>query len=86
MVRHPPAPMVDGRAALKREVLTLAGLVLLVDGVFIACYYAAGLRAASGNVRLGYTVLWTVVTLAIVLRSLGRIRSTRARSRTRGGG
>jgi hypothetical protein len=72
----------DGRT-LKREVLTLVALVLLVDGVFVAIYYAASLGAASGNVRLGYTVLWTVATLAVVLRSLGRIRSARLRSRRR---
>jgi hypothetical protein len=72
----------DGRA-LKREVLTLVALVLLVDGVFVAIYYATSLGAATGSVRLGYTVLWTVATLAVVLRSLGRIRSARLRSRRR---
>jgi hypothetical protein len=70
----------DGRA-LKREVLTLVVLVLLVDGVFVAIYYAAALEAASGRVRMGYTILWTVATLVVVLRSLGRIRSARVRSR-----
>ncbi|MEP7176616.1 MAG: hypothetical protein ABI860_08695 [Gemmatimonadales bacterium] len=76
--------MADDRAALRREVLTLLGLVLLVDGVFIAIYYAAGLRAGGGGGTLGYTALWTVVTLAVVLRSLGRIRVLRVRLRQGG--
>jgi hypothetical protein len=77
--------MAGDRAALKRELLTLVGLVLLVDGLFIAIYYAAGLRAASDGVRLGFTALWTVATLLVVLRGLGRIRAQRLRSRARRG-
>jgi hypothetical protein len=83
VVRHPATAMAGDGRALKREVLTLVALVLLVDGVFVAIYYATSLGAATGSVRLGYTVLWTVATLAVVLRSLGRIRSARLRSRRR---
>jgi hypothetical protein len=83
VVRHPAAAMAGGGQNLKREVLTLVALVLLVDGVFVAIYYATSLGAASRSVRLGYTVLWTVATLVVVLRSLGRIRSARLRSRRR---
>ena len=81
MVRHAPAPVADDRAALRREVLTLVGLILLVDALFIGVHNAAGLRAASGDVRLVYTVAWTVVTLAIALRGLRRIRAARIRGR-----
>jgi hypothetical protein len=73
--------MAGDSRALRREVLTLVAFVLLVDGVFVALYYATSLGAASGRVRLGYTVVWTAATLAVVLRSLGRIRSARLRSR-----
>jgi hypothetical protein len=69
--------MADDRGALTREVLTLVALVVLVDGIFIGIYFAAGLTAASGGLKLGYTLLWTMATLAVVLRSLGRIRATR---------
>jgi hypothetical protein len=81
VVRYPSAAMAGDGRGLKREVLALVVLVLLVDGVFVAIYYAASLGAASGSVRVGYTVLWTVATLVVVLRSLGRIRSARVRSR-----
>jgi hypothetical protein len=56
-VRHPAEAMAGDGRALKREVLILVALVLLVDGVFIAVYYAASLGAASRGVRLGYTVI-----------------------------
>jgi hypothetical protein len=83
MVRHPAAATAGDGRALKREVLTLVALVLLIDDVFVGISYAASLGTASGSVRLGYTVLWTAATLAVVLRSLGRIRSARLRSRRR---
>jgi hypothetical protein len=55
------------------------GLVLLVDGVFIAGYFLADLAAASVNVKFGYMIAWTMVTLAAVLRGLGRVRAARVR-------
>ena len=75
------APVADDRGALRREVLRLVGLVLLVDGVFIACYFIAGLATASAHLTFGYTIAWTVVTLAVVLRGLGRVRAARVRAR-----
>jgi len=79
-VRLAGAPMADDdRGALRREVLRLVGLVLLVDGVFIACYYIAGLATASANLKSGYTIAWTVVTVAVVVRGLGRVRAARVR-------
>jgi hypothetical protein len=69
----------DNRGALRREVLRLVGLVLLVDGVFIAGYFIAGLGAASANLTFGYMVVWTAVTLAVVLCGLGRVRAARVR-------
>jgi hypothetical protein len=69
--------MADDRGALRREVLTLVALVALVDGIFVATYFAAGLAAVSGGLKLGYTLLWTMATLGVVLRSLGRIRAAR---------
>lgn len=76
-MRRPAAPMADDRGALRREVLTLVTLVVLVDGIFIGIYFAVGLAAASGELKLGYTLLWTLATLGVVLRSLGRIRAAR---------
>lgn len=69
-----------GRRAnrLRREVILLAVLVIVVDAGFVAGYVLAGLRAASATMKVGYTVLWTAVTLFVVLRGLGRIRSIRS--------
>ena len=64
---------------LKREVLALVGWVIAVDAVFIAGYFAAGMARRPNGIKLGYTVFWTVVTLAVVLRGLLRVRSERAR-------
>jgi hypothetical protein len=69
------------RRALTRELGLLVGLVLLVDGIFIGLHYALRIAAAPPAVRLGYTILWTALTLLIVLRALARIR----RIRTPGG-
>lgn len=75
------APMADDRGALRREVLQLVGLVLLVDGAFIAGYYAADVTAASAQARFGYLIAWTAATLVVVLRGLGRVRAARVRLR-----
>ena len=69
--------------ALKREVLALVGLVLVADVLFIAGYFLFQLSGRSPGVRLGFTGLWTVVTVAIALRSLARIRAARLRGRGR---
>lgn len=75
-------PVADPDAgALRREVLTLVGLVLGTDALFIAAYFLFHLADRSPAVRLGFTAGWTLVTLAIVLRSLARIRAANPRSR-----
>jgi hypothetical protein len=71
---------------LKREVLALVGLVLLCDALFLAAYLLFDLPARSGAARLGFTAVWTLVTLAIVLRGLARIRAERLRRRGGDGG
>ncbi len=79
MVRQVPTAMASRPDGLRRELLVLIGLVLAVDAGFIAVYYFAGLGRASGGAKIGYTMLWTAVTLLVVLRGLGRIRSERVR-------
>jgi hypothetical protein len=73
--------MATGSDPLKREVLVLLGLVLAVDVVFIAGFYLGGLERASRGTKVGYTAIWTMATLVVVLRSLGRIRAERIRRR-----
>lgn len=62
---------------VKREVLVLVGLVLAVDALFIAVYFGAGIERASDSVKIGFTVAWTVVNLAVIIRGLTRIRAAR---------
>ncbi|HET6577929.1 MAG TPA: hypothetical protein VFG66_06375 [Gemmatimonadales bacterium] len=80
-MRRPPAAVDDRGRALRREVLELVALVLLVDGVFIGLYYLLGLAATRDGLKPAYTILWTAVTLLVVLRGLGRIRAARLRLR-----
>ena len=80
-MRLPSTVVAASRRALRREVVRLVALVLLMDGVFIALYYILGLAARGDRVRLGYTILWTALTLLVVLRALSRIRAARLRLR-----
>jgi hypothetical protein len=64
-------------AGLKRELSLLVLIVLLIDAGFIALYLLTPLRGAGGTLKLGYIVLWTGITLLVVLRGLGRIRALR---------
>ena len=54
----------------KREVLVLVGLVLAVDALFIAVYFGAGIEWASDSMKIAFTVVWTVINLAVVIRGL----------------
>jgi hypothetical protein len=63
--------------AIRREVLTLVALVVVIDVVFIASYFLAGIDRSSDQMKLLFTVGWTVITLVVVLRGLLRIRQAR---------
>jgi hypothetical protein len=62
---------------VRRQLALLIGLVVGVDAVFFVIYALAGLGRAGPGVKLGFTVLWTVATLAAVLPRLTRIRELR---------
>ena len=62
---------------MRKEVLTLVALVLLVDAIFVAAYFLGRVRTASDAGKLVFTIVWTIVTLGVVIRGLWRIRSTR---------
>jgi hypothetical protein len=63
-----------------RAVLLLIGVVLLVDAMFVAVYFLANLRAGSDSAKLGFTVIWTLVTLGVVVGGLSRVRKARIRA------
>jgi hypothetical protein len=64
---------------VKREVLWLVIAVLIVDALFVAVYFAGQIRAASDLTKIAFTAIWTLVTLAVVIRGLARVRSVRLR-------
>src|SRR6476646_6878183 len=64
----------------RRELFVLVGSVLLVDLLFMAGFFLGNVRSSSSPAKLGFTVLWTLVTLAVVLRGLIRLRRARVRS------
>jgi hypothetical protein len=64
---------------MRRELFLLLVAVLLVEALFIPGYFLFHLDAASDLAKLGYTTVWTVVTLLVVLRGLSRIRTLRGR-------
>lgn len=78
-MRRPPSPMAGNADRVRREVLLLVALVVAVDVLFIVAYFLAGLGAASPAIKFGYTVLWTLATLALALRGLTRVRAARLR-------
>ena len=55
----------------------LVALVLVVDALFIAVYFGAGIEPASDSVKIAFTVVWTAINLIVVIRGLSRIRSAR---------
>lgn len=63
--------------SVRRELFTLILLVLLVDAIFVGLYFLAGLSHGSHAAKLGFTVLWTLLTLIVVIRGLSRIRMAR---------
>jgi hypothetical protein len=66
---------------LKRELLWLIAGVLLVDAVFVATYFLAGFQSTTDTAKVAFTIMWTLVTLVVVLRGLSRIRRVRLESR-----
>ncbi|HEX5962442.1 MAG TPA: hypothetical protein VFY42_01855 [Gemmatimonadales bacterium] len=62
---------------VKREALLLVAWVVAVDVAFVAAYFLAGIERAPDGLKLAFTGIWTVITLAVVIRGLTRIRGAR---------
>jgi hypothetical protein len=60
-----------------REALLVVGVVLLVDALFVAVYFLGNLRTVSDPAKLAFTAIWTLVTLAVVVRGFLRVRRAR---------
>lgn len=65
--------------ALRSAVLQLAIGVVLLDAIAIAIYYLADIPLRPTSIRYPFFAGWMLLTLAIVLPSLHRIRKARVR-------
>ena len=73
------------QSEVRRQLLRMVILVIIVDVAAMALYSFTRLRDAGSDVKLGFTIGWTVVTLAIVLTGIRRIRLARGTPRHRPG-
>ena len=69
------------RRRLQHELLRMIMLVVALDSVAIFAFLITGMKARTGTPRIVFTTLWTVLTLAVVLSSLHRIRALRIQAR-----
>jgi hypothetical protein len=60
--------------------VVLVALMVAVDALFIGVYFGAGIERAPDGGKLAFTVVWTVINLAVVIRGLTRIRGARLSS------
>lgn len=65
---------------LRREVLWLVVAVIAVDAIFVGAYFVGRVGSASDPLKLGFTAVWTLVTLGVVIRGLTRVRRARLNS------
>jgi predicted membrane protein len=72
--------------AMRRHLLEMIGLVIALDAITIGIFYAVGMRSRSRRVQLVFTAVWTVLTLLVVLRGMGRVRAARLSRRAEGKG
>lgn len=83
------ALMAFGSPVSRKLLLTMVLLVVGLDVLAIALFYAFGMERRPNQVQMAFIVAWTMVTLAIVLVYLHRIRQIRdlaaGRGRRRGG-
>jgi hypothetical protein len=67
--------------ALRAAVLRLVISVVVLDAIAIAVYYAADIALRPTTVRYPFFAAWMLLTLAVVLPGLHRIRVARIRRR-----
>jgi hypothetical protein len=67
--------------AMRRHLLEMIGLVIGLDAITIAIYYALGMKYRAPRVQIAFTAVWTVLTLLVVLRGMGKVRRARVEGR-----
>jgi hypothetical protein len=69
------------REDLKRYLLWMVGGVVMLDAAAMGLYYTLGIQHRTPRTQGLFVGVWTVLTLAVVLTGLGKIRSARVRAR-----
>ena len=69
--------MAFGSPQSRKLLLTMVLLVVALDAVAIAIYYAAGIALRPNQIQMGFVVVWTLATLGIVAVYMKRIRQLR---------
>ncbi len=69
--------MVDRAREIRKHLLIMVASILTIDAIAIGLYAALGIADAPRSTRTTFTVVWTVVTVAVVLNGLYRIRLAR---------
>ena len=66
-----------GTPASRKLLITMVLFVVVIDAVAIGAYYAFDLDHRPDQVRITFTALWVLLTLAVCAVYLKRIRELR---------
>ncbi|HKO15825.1 MAG TPA: hypothetical protein VJU87_06280 [Gemmatimonadaceae bacterium] len=66
-----------GSPQSRKLLLTMVLLVVVLDAIAIGGYFALRVAMRPQQIQIGFVVVWTLLTLAIVAVYLGRIRRIR---------
>ena len=69
--------MGDRTREIRKHLMIMVALILVIDAIAVAMFSALDIGDAPRRTRTLFTAIWTVVTLAIVLNGLYRIRLAR---------
>ena len=66
---------------MRRHLLEMIALVIVLDAITIGVYYALGMKYRPPRVQIVFTAIWTLLTLLVVLRGMGKVRKARLEGR-----
>ena len=81
---HFDQKMADPKREIRKHLMIMVALILAIDALAIIGFRAMGIDEAPRDRKLLFTGAWTLLSLAVVLNGLSRIRLARnvgARSR-----
>ena len=69
--------MADAKREIRKHLMIMVALILVIDVVAITLFRTMGIENAPRDQRALFTGAWTLVSLAVVLNGLYRIRIAR---------